>query len=535
MPMIAVCRKQQGKRVSPRRIVMEQLRIRTNYERKLERQVFNLLERTSRDSSKAFAESGRIPEITSFASELRSILDPHYRDVLEKFALMVLENQKQTPAIDRLIQQFLKTQGANAIRNITSSTRSKINSIIRKGNRSGSSVDSIARSIREGTGGLIARNRAATIARTETHNAASFAQMEIAKDSLPQDGLMKQWVSVGDNRTRNAHVRANGQLVGIDEKFELVVGGIKYFMDRPADPNGGPANVINCRCAVVFVYPEDEVDETRPLRSKEKPWLYEEGVPAVDMGFFFDENGAPYSELPIFDDVTVRLNDLSLIGPNGRQTGKEFGLTAIEASILTNYSRNSYIGINELMRQWFYGEKEISLPTKEFLVSYHTVARDALRKLPKFEGQVTRGIKVKADEFLAKNPIEEGGVLRAESFYSTSRKQTVSSGFTGDVAYVIQSKSGRQIDSVAYYHDTEAEVLFPAGTEFRITKINRDNTPLNDRYRASLVIEMEEIDSEIKNFRLLDSLSEIKQAQTDIAKRLLSEENLMSYNNVLMD
>ena len=100
---------------------------------------------------------------------------------------------------------------------------------------------------------------------------------------------------------------------------------------------------------------------------------------------------------------------------------------------------------------------------------------------------------------------------------------------------MIQSKNGRQIDSVAYYHDTEAEVLFPAGTEFRITKINRDNTPLNDRYRASLVIEMEEIDSEIKNFRLLDSLSEIKQAQTDIAKRLLSEENLMSYNNVLMD
>ena len=262
MPMIAVARKQQGKRVSPRRIVMEQLRIRTNYERKLERQVFNLLERTSKDSSEAFAESGRIPQITSFASELRSILDPHYRDVLEKFALMVLENQKQTPAIDRLIQRFLTTQGANAIRNITSSTRAKINFIVKKGNRSGSSVDSIARSIREGTGGLIARNRAATIARTETHNAASFAQMEIAKDSLPQDGLMKQWVSVGDNRTRNAHVRANGQLVGIDEKFELVVGGIKYFMDRPADPNGGPANVINCRCAVVFVYPEDEVDDS---------------------------------------------------------------------------------------------------------------------------------------------------------------------------------------------------------------------------------------------------------------------------------
>ena len=268
MPMIAVARKQQGKRVSPRRIVMEQLRIRTNYERKLERQVFNLLERTSRDSSKAFAESGRTPEITSFASELRSILDPHYRDVLEKFALMVLENQKQTPAIDRLIQQFLKTQGANAIRNITSSTRSKIKKIVRKGNQSGSSADSIARSIREGTGGLIARNRAATIARTETHNAASFAQMEIAKESLPQDGLLKQWVSVSDSRTRDAHSRANGQTVGIDEKFELVVGGIKYFMDRPADPNGGPANVVNCRCAVVFVYPEDEIEGDDPSRSK---------------------------------------------------------------------------------------------------------------------------------------------------------------------------------------------------------------------------------------------------------------------------
>ena len=93
--------------------------------------------------------------------------------------------------------------------------------------------------------------RAATVARTETHAAATFASVESVRQAereLPGLRMTKEWLATKDDRTRPEHLAADGQTVGLDEKFS--VGG--EAMDRPGDSSASAANVVACRCAIIF-------------------------------------------------------------------------------------------------------------------------------------------------------------------------------------------------------------------------------------------------------------------------------------------
>jgi hypothetical protein len=117
--------------------------------------------------------------------------------------------------------------------------------------RSGLPVETLAREVEAITG--YAESRAAAIARTETIGAYNGGEMDGAR-ALGADGPShKQWLSATDARTREAHLDADGQIVALAEPF-LVDG---EPMDRPVDPAGSAANVVNCRCSVVFLYPDD--------------------------------------------------------------------------------------------------------------------------------------------------------------------------------------------------------------------------------------------------------------------------------------
>ncbi len=97
----------------------------------------------------------------------------------------------------------------------------------------------------------LSRSRARTIARTETHNAMMFAADEGARKLARDNGLraMKRWLPVQDERTRANHsAMANHPAIPMDADFN--VGGVK--MSRPADPRGGAANNINCRCVLTY-------------------------------------------------------------------------------------------------------------------------------------------------------------------------------------------------------------------------------------------------------------------------------------------
>lgn len=114
----------------------------------------------------------------------------------------------------------------------------------------------ISRGIATGMGyGEIARNislisnaplsRTKTIARTEGHRIQEASTFDAAGAAKQRGAdLVKQWDASLDGRTRDSHRRVDGEIKELDEKFS---NGLMY----PGDPNGGAAEVVNCRCTML--------------------------------------------------------------------------------------------------------------------------------------------------------------------------------------------------------------------------------------------------------------------------------------------
>lgn len=144
------------------------------------------------------------------------------------------------------------------IQSVTETTREQIVRQVSRGQREGLGVEQIARLIMEGQP-QTSRQRAAVIARTETHGAANFAMNETAKQTGLE--LEKEWVAVEDIRTRRIgtgdkfdHAAMDGQKRPMDEPFDMPwIGGaggpLKIMYPGQAGlPSGA---VINCRCSAV--------------------------------------------------------------------------------------------------------------------------------------------------------------------------------------------------------------------------------------------------------------------------------------------
>jgi hypothetical protein len=104
--------------------------------------------------------------------------------------------------------------------------------------------------------GQFSRYRAELIARTETTRAFNAGSLGGARALGSFGPVEKSWISGGaDGVTRDSHIIANGQTVGINEMFALMNGQL----DHPG-ADGPPEEVCNCRCSLLYLYPGD----TRP-------------------------------------------------------------------------------------------------------------------------------------------------------------------------------------------------------------------------------------------------------------------------------
>ncbi|UQS95156.1 capsid maturation protease [Pseudanabaena phage Pam4] len=103
------------------------------------------------------------------------------------------------------------------------------------------------------------RNRAVTIARTEVigaNNAGGYASASASAALLgaAPGEVVKEWLATTDDRTRETHLEVDGaQVLGMDTPF--TVGG--SLLQFAGDPAGDAAEVINCRCTVLYRYPGD--------------------------------------------------------------------------------------------------------------------------------------------------------------------------------------------------------------------------------------------------------------------------------------
>lgn len=85
-------------------------------------------------------------------------------------------------------------------------------------------------------------SRAKTITRTEGHRIQNTASRNAALEARAHGAdLLKKWDASLDGRTRDSHRQVDGEIKELDEKFS---NGLMF----PGDPNGGAAEVVNCRC-----------------------------------------------------------------------------------------------------------------------------------------------------------------------------------------------------------------------------------------------------------------------------------------------
>lgn len=161
-----------------------------------------------------------------------------------KHAGLILEQKSFVEFFRRLALDYIGLEMIRRrITSVTETTRQQIINQITAGQNAGEGIAAIAKRISDNVG-IISRQRGALIARTETHGAANFGADGAARATGLK--LRKEWVAAEDERTRVEHAEANGQVVDMDQAFE--VGG--EMLMYPGDPAGSAGNIINCRCAI---------------------------------------------------------------------------------------------------------------------------------------------------------------------------------------------------------------------------------------------------------------------------------------------
>ena len=165
-----------------------------------------------------------------------------------KAAGLILERKEDfAQMMMRLALQYVAQEAVRRkITSIAETTRARIVSLVDQGYREGLGVSEIARGIRDRIPGM-SQARGALIARTETHGAANFGADVAARETGLN--LRKEWVSAADERTRESHAAADGQIVGMDDAFD--VGGVSMMF--PGDPSAPVEEVANCRCSVAHI------------------------------------------------------------------------------------------------------------------------------------------------------------------------------------------------------------------------------------------------------------------------------------------
>ncbi len=145
----------------------------------------------------------------------------------------------------------------------------QVMSIIEQGKRAGQSLDQIARSIREDYDEAY-RNQSRTIVRTEILSAVSIGldwNHSVLKDIFSE--VLKEWMHQGDDNkdARQEHIELDGEQVSGDGTWKVVdpSTGQQIDLAYPRDPNAPAGQVINCRCTMITVIPDNATSNAESI------------------------------------------------------------------------------------------------------------------------------------------------------------------------------------------------------------------------------------------------------------------------------
>lgn len=255
------------RRISERNEIRQQQLLRNNLEKRFFRRLNALFRKFMRVQMHLYREYG-IYEETSATQILNEdfipLIQSHYRRVFKAIydsnEKKYEDNFKQEAVVfgrsidfENVVNEYFNSRQL-ILSGISIRMANRISKIIEQGRADNLTLPQIAKLVSDKFL-PISRSRAALIARTETHSAASFANHTYHKTVQADLGLkmLKKWVATNDARTRTTHAQASGQIVDMDEDF--IVGGVP--MGFAGDSRGGAANVINCRCVIVYADERD--------------------------------------------------------------------------------------------------------------------------------------------------------------------------------------------------------------------------------------------------------------------------------------
>ena len=133
--------------------------------------------------------------------------------------------------------------------------RIKIRYVVMNGIRRGRSINDISEQLETVTRmDINAAIRAARTACTNAENQGKLDAMFELRDKYGFD-VKKMWFATLDNRTRTSHREVHGEVRELEEAFS---NGLQF----PADPDGDPSEVWNCRCTLLDVIGEQEIPES---------------------------------------------------------------------------------------------------------------------------------------------------------------------------------------------------------------------------------------------------------------------------------
>lgn len=154
--------------------------------------------------------------------------------------------------VRRLFNLWIDNYGLELCKDMNKTTKDKLKKILSEAVEQGDSLAVRKKKMIEATDEMFEEDkkwRAELIARTESCSTMNAGAMVL----YGAEGIqMKEWISVQDDRTRDAHLAMDGVVVPITNKFEVPATSQSEgaFMDYAGDPSAPAGQVCNCRCTI---------------------------------------------------------------------------------------------------------------------------------------------------------------------------------------------------------------------------------------------------------------------------------------------
>ena len=144
-----------------------------------------------------------------------------------------------------------------------------VTNYVRGAHEEGLSIDELADAINDELfDGRLQDHVAERNARTATISSSNAGNHSALNEAPGVVG--EQWLASLDGRERDTHAAADGQVVAVNNTFE--VGG--YQARYPGDPNLPVGEIANCRCAIVPVFRDDlSAEQFGAITGGERIWL----------------------------------------------------------------------------------------------------------------------------------------------------------------------------------------------------------------------------------------------------------------------